>query len=176
MRTDAGWRERMVGFQGENFVPCAGPASTDPSIPPALGRCPPGTIIETASAGIVVASDLAGRIACQGGGALIIDYGYEGPAAGDTLQAVKGHGYADVFDTVGEADLSAHVDFAALAGAVRDSGAQVFGPIEQGALLNALGIRARADDLKRINPSRVAALEADEIGRAACRERVCAYV
>src|SRR3546814_7690505 len=59
-------------------------------------------------------------IARQGGGALIIDYGYKGPAAGDALQAVKGHGYADVFDTVGEADLSAHVDFAALAGAVHD--------------------------------------------------------
>ena len=37
------------------------------------------------------------------------------PALGDTLQAVRGHAYADPLAAPGEADLTAHVDFAALA-------------------------------------------------------------
>src|SRR3546814_17446606 len=47
------------------------------SLHDSLPICPLGTIIETAAAGIASASDLAGRIARQGGGALIIDYGYK---------------------------------------------------------------------------------------------------
>src|SRR3546814_3837121 len=72
---------------------------------------------------------LAQSIVRQGGAMLIVDYGYEGPAVGDTLQAVKGHSYADVFADIGEADLTAHVDFTALAEVARRTGARTFGPV-----------------------------------------------
>src|SRR3546814_11033707 len=68
------------------------------------------------------------RLSRHGGALLAIDYGYSGPAAGDTLQAVKAHRFADPFAQPGEADLTAHVDFAALAFAARNAGALVAGP------------------------------------------------
>src|SRR3546814_2405251 len=57
---------------------------------------------------------LAARLAAQGGAALVVDYGYDGPALGDTLQAVRGHGYVNPFEAPGEHDLTAHVDFGTL--------------------------------------------------------------
>src|SRR3546814_13262578 len=90
---------------------------------------------------------------------LIVDYGYEGPAVGDTLQAVKGHSYADVFADIGEADLTAHVDFTALAEVARRRGRRTFGPVSQTALLAGLGLSARADALKRANPARAEAID-----------------
>ena len=46
--------------------------------------------------------------------ALFIDYGHARPGFGDTLQAVRGHRFADPLEAPGEADLTAHVDFADL--------------------------------------------------------------
>ena len=46
---------------------------------------------------------------------LFIDYGYEGPAVGDTLQAVRAQSYEDPLAAPGAVDLTAHVDFAAFA-------------------------------------------------------------
>ena len=50
-----------------------------------------------------------------GGAALIIDYGHVESAIGDTLQAVGRHKVAEPLLTPGEVDLTAHVDFQALA-------------------------------------------------------------
>src|SRR3546814_10886614 len=71
---------------------------------------------------------LAARLAAQGGAALVVDYGYDGPALGDTLQAVRGHGYVNPFEAPGEHDLTAHVDFGTLGAAARIVGAAVHGP------------------------------------------------
>ncbi len=46
---------------------------------------------------------------------VIIDYGYFTPAAADSLQAVKEHKFHNVLEDCGEADLTAHVNFAELA-------------------------------------------------------------
>lgn len=77
------------------------------------------------------------------GRALILDYGYSGEGNGDTLQALAGHKKADVLEALGAADLSAHVDFGALARTAREAGARVDGPVAQGAFLERLGIGAR---------------------------------
>lgn len=161
VRVAGSWRERMVALEGERFVPRAGHISVDALIPAELANSPEGSIIETSPASIAIAADLAARIARQGGGVLVIDYGHQGPAVSDTLQAVRKHAYADVFDMAGEADLTAHVDFTALAAAMQQAGALSYGPVEQGALLLSLGIAARAERLKRANPSRAAALDGD---------------
>ena len=88
---------------------------------------------------------LAARIARDGGAALIVDYGYGADAGyGETLQAIRARVFAPVLESPGEADLTAHVDFAALARAAREAGAAAFGPEPQGAFLERLGIGARA--------------------------------
>src|SRR3546814_7149454 len=88
---------------------------SDDSIPVSLRGERAGTIVETAPTAAAIMQRCAFRLARQGGAMLAIDYGYSGPAAGDTLQAVKAHRFADPFAAPGEVDLTAHVDFVALA-------------------------------------------------------------
>ena len=87
---------------------------------------------------------------------LVIDYGYSGPGAGDTLQALKSHEYVDVFASPGEVDITAHVDFTTLADAAKAAGAQSFGPVQQGAWLKHMGVDARIQSLTRTAPDREA--------------------
>ena len=147
VKTVDGWRERLVACQDTLFLPVVGNTVFDPIIPPTLRDVADGSILETSPAGVTAMRALAARIVAQGGAALVVDYGYEGPAIGETLQAVKGHAPANPFDTPGEADLTAHVDFATLADAARAEGAVVHGPVSQGDFLRALGIDGRAATL-----------------------------
>ncbi len=171
--TERGWRERLVRVEGDRFVPAAGPPIPDAAIPPHLRAAPPGTILETSSACSGVVRLLAQRLATDGGAALIVDYGHVRTSAGETLQAVRGHVYADPWQAPGESDLTVHVDFEALGAAAAEAGVQVLGPVEQGAWLTALGIDARAESLTRAAPRRAAEIEAarrrlvasDEMGR-----------
>jgi len=95
-----------------------------------------------------------------------------GAGFGETLQAIGAHQFQDVLAAPGDVDLSAHVDFAAIAQAARDNGAATFGPVGQGDFLDALGIRDRAEQLAARNPgvagdifSAVARLiDADQMG------------
>ena len=98
------------------------------------------------------AEQLGKRLAAHGGAAIIIDYGYAGGEQGDTLQAVRGHRFSYVLDHPGEQDLTAHVDFAALAEAARRGGAQASRVVSQGTWLETLGIGARAMALAAKNP------------------------
>lgn len=157
VRTEAGWRERMVAFADGTFFEAAGPVPLDPLMPPSLVAAPVGAVVELAAAAGAVAAEIGARLAAQGGAALIIDYGYAGPASGDTLQAVKTHGFADPFAEPGEADLTAHVDFTALRAAARP--ATTWGPVSQAELLVALGIDARTETLAaRATPGQAALL------------------
>jgi SAM-dependent MidA family methyltransferase len=118
------------------------------------------SVFETSPAAVAILRDLAARIVAQGGALLAIDYGYEGPLAGDTLQAMRAHAFVDPYDAPGEQDLTAHVDFAALTGAACAEGAVAYPVTTQGALLEALGIAARAAALARAAPARTAEIEA----------------
>lgn len=150
-RTEGGWCERCVDYRDGKFTPVLAPvaAANDKALAENVRSAPIGSIAETCPAATAIAEDISARIARHGGAALIIDYGYAKSAAGDTLQALRNHSYADPFDAPGEADLTAHVDFEALAHAVRRGGAEPHGPVEQGAFLEALGIAARAERLSR---------------------------
>jgi SAM-dependent MidA family methyltransferase len=94
------------------------------------------------------AGELGRRIARSGGAALILDYGHTETAIGDTLQAVSGHEFANPLLAPGLVDLTAHVDFAALAKAAERAGARVHGPLSQGEFLRRLGIEERAAALR----------------------------
>ncbi|UYY57620.1 class I SAM-dependent methyltransferase [Sphingomonas sp. S2-65] len=170
MATGEGWRERLVACQDTLFLPVAGDRGFDMIIPKQLREAAPGSILETSPASVAVLRGLAARLEKQGGAALIIDYGYQGPAIGDTLQAVRGHQYANPFDAPGEADLTAHVDFGTLKEAAEAEGLVVHGPVTQGAFLTALGIGTRTEALARAAPERAEQLAADRdrlIGQAA---------
>ncbi|PZP15353.1 MAG: methyltransferase, partial [Sphingomonas hengshuiensis] len=147
VRGGAAWHERLVACQDLLFLPIAGRAVPDAIIPVELAAAAPGSVIETSPAAVAIMRDLAERLVAQGGAMLTIDYGYEGPAIGDTLQAVRGHAFANPFDAPGEQDLTAHVDFATLGAAAAMAGARAHGPVSQGAFLTALGIDARAAKL-----------------------------
>jgi NADH dehydrogenase [ubiquinone] 1 alpha subcomplex assembly factor 7 len=144
VRGPDGWRERLVACQDTLFLPIAGGAMPPGIMPDALDAAAPGSVVETSPASVAIMAGLAALIEARGGAMLVIDYGYEGPAVGDTLQAVRGHAYANPFEAPGEQDLTAHVDFATLGLAAEASGCVRAGPVGQGAFLSALGIDARA--------------------------------
>ncbi|MES2754659.1 MAG: SAM-dependent methyltransferase [Pseudomonadota bacterium] len=155
VRAAEAWRERLVACQDLLFLPVAGRVIPDAVIPPQLRDAPAGSVIETSPASVAILRALAEQVARQGGALLIIDYGYEGPAVGDTLQAVRGHAFANPFEAPGERDLTAHVDFGTLKAAALASGCALWGPVGQGAWLTALGIDARAAALgPKVAPDR----------------------
>jgi SAM-dependent MidA family methyltransferase len=154
VRRAEGWHERLVACQDVMFLPIAGKPVPEEIVPEALREAAPGSIIESSPASVAIIRALAKRLTAQGGAALIVDYGYEGPAIGETLQAVKAHGFANPFDAPGEHDLTAHVDFATLAGMAEISGAEVHGPVAQGDFLGLLGIAERTAALARAHPDR----------------------
>lgn len=155
------WRERVVIRREEEGRFMAVPGYRRiADLPPIAAEAPEGAIIETPIIGAGIAYALANRIARQGGAAIIVDYGYVGPALGDTLQAVKAHQFADAFADPGEADLTTHVDFTMIGNMARQAGLRVSGPVGQGAFLRQLGIDARAHQLAASAPERAAEVEA----------------
>ena len=113
-----------------------------------------GEILETSPARDAAVAAIAARLVRNGGVALMIDYGHPESAPGDTLQAVRGHGFAPVLANPGEQDLTAHVDFEAVARVAADAGASVTPVLLQGDWLKRLGINARAAALSSGNPAR----------------------
>lgn len=119
-----------------------------------------GEVMEFSPDRTAAIQQLAAKLARSGGAALIIDYGYGAGERGDTMQAVKAHQKVGLLDHPGEADLTAHVDFAALAEAARAAGARASGMISQGSWLEILGLGARAMALAAKNPDETEAIAA----------------
>jgi SAM-dependent MidA family methyltransferase len=163
--TERGWHERLVGHKNGRFVPLPGPPVSAGALPQHLAGAPAGTVVETSPASVAVVRQLADMLSRYGGAALIVDYGHARTGAGETLQAVAGHGYADPWEEPGTRDLTAHVDFGALGAAAREAGLGLFGPRGQGEWLETMGIGLRAAALSRAAPKR-----ADEV--AAARRRL----
>ncbi|WP_428030737.1 class I SAM-dependent methyltransferase [Ancylobacter sp.] len=156
VRTPQGVAERMVGLDAEgNLAFGLRPgARLDSRAEARLAAAPLGAVLEICPLGLSIAEKLGARLAATGGAALVVDYGHAGrrdPSGGfgDTLQALHRHAFDDVLAHPGEADLTAHVDFTALARAATAAGARAFGPLPQGALLERLGLDDRAFRLKR---------------------------
>lgn len=150
VKTLSGWHDRMVGLNDEGkFVFALNPdpiPSFESILPQRLRNAPPGAVFEWRSDRIV--NELCRRLCDFGGVALTIDYGHSEMGLGDTLQAVRAHAHVDPLERPGDNDLTAHVDFSALAGAARHAGVRAFGPLTQRDFLGRLGIEARAGRLK----------------------------
>lgn len=130
-----------------------------PTISAILETAAPGTILEVPAEDCVLIDFLAARQS-TGVAALVIDYGQEETATGETLQAVRRHRYEDVLASPGEADLSAQVDFARVGAAARAVGLGVDGPVPQAAFLGQLGAIERASRLMAANPDKAGDVEA----------------
>ena len=139
------WRERLVGLEGEALAIGLSDPKVMAPLEHRLEDTRDGDIVEFSPMGESIAAEIGGRIAKHGGTALIVDYG-DWRSLGDTWQAVKGHEATDPLAEPGLADLTAHVDFEALARATPSTYSRL---TPQGVFLERLGITARAQALAR---------------------------
>ena len=163
VKTERGWHERQIEVDPDGkfaFTMAPDPiAHFDMLLPAVVQQAPAQSIFEWRDDKL--AMHLGKRIADQGGAALVIDYGHADSGVGETLQAVGNHSYADPLTMPGNIDITAHVDFRALALAVEAMGANGFGPIDQSQFLHRLGIETRAAALKKKATSRSASNDVD---------------
>lgn len=144
MRDGTGWRERQVGVDAEELT--LGLTSPLPikGLSHRIDDTQDGDIVETCPSARPVMETIAQRIADHGGAALIIDYG-DWRSQGDTFQAVASHETVNPLEAPGDADLTAHVDFEALAVGAAPLSPHLLTP--QGMFLERLGITTRAQTL-----------------------------
>jgi len=155
VRRGGTWCLRRIGLEpdgsGLRFVD-GEPVAADDLAASVRHGAPDGAIAETHPAGRKVMAAIGERLVNQGGAALLIDYGHAVSAAGETLQAVRGHRSLPVLADLGNADLTSHVDFQEAGAAARAAGASTRGPVEQGVWLRSLGAEVRAAALQRSVP------------------------
>src|SRR5258708_3993811 len=150
-----GWHERVIKIdenQKLRFTIARDPIPLFEQLLPRGMRAQIGEVFEWRAD--QTALELGRRVKRSEGAALVIDYGHAKSAPGETLQAVGKHQYADPLVAPGSVDLSAHVDFQALAEAAESMGARAYGPVDQGEFLRRLGIESRAAALKGTAPPR----------------------
>jgi NADH dehydrogenase [ubiquinone] 1 alpha subcomplex assembly factor 7 len=149
VKQGTGWHERTVELDSSGKLVFS--ASPEPIprfevlLPPLVRAAPIGAVFEWRPDFEIM--KIASRVRDQEGAALIIDYGHVRSEAGDTFQAIARHSFIDPLEAPGQADITAHVDFEALARAAENVGARVHGPVTQGEFLNRLGIETRANAL-----------------------------
>ncbi len=143
IRQGAGWAERRVGTAEGALVFGLAPVAPQPALAHRLEDTKDGDLVELCAPASEIMQEIGRRIAVHGGAALIVDYG-DWRALGDTLQALENHAPVDPLANPGRADLTAHVDFEALALACPCSYSRV---VPQGVFLERLGVTARAQKL-----------------------------
>ena len=151
VKSGADFFERAVQVDDDGALGfCLSPARLDRhTLPKGFEHAPEGAIFEYAPAREGLMREIAARLSRAGGSALVIDYGHLESGFGDTLQALRDHRFDPPLAHPGEADLTSHVDFEALAKAARLEGAHIHPAMTQGALLADLGLGARASALGR---------------------------
>jgi len=87
------------------------------------------------------------KISKLGGCILMIDYGYLKPNNQNTLQSVIKHKRNSLFNNLGKADITAHVNFALLSEFFRKDGLKVKNVITQKQFLERMGILERAQKI-----------------------------
>jgi SAM-dependent MidA family methyltransferase len=147
VKSGAQWRERTVTVENGKLAITIGAATLAPDeLPNGAVTAEQGSVFEIAPVRVGIVEELVQRLKAQGGTALLIDYGHIKSGFGDTLQAMRAHGFAPVLETPGEIDLTSHVDFEALQKAALAAGCDV-GLKTQGEFLVELGLLARAGAL-----------------------------
>jgi SAM-dependent MidA family methyltransferase len=138
LRRGRAWAERYVEHGAYSEQP------TDQD----FGNAPEGSVREINQA----AQDFIGEVAGRDAVGLFIDYGPEQSGFGESVQAIRDGKFAEILANPSSADITAHVDFAALAATARAAGANIQGPVKQNSFLTALGLHQRTDFLARKHP------------------------
>ncbi len=149
IKTKKGWFEHCIGLN-ENGRPewVTGTAMPDlQKMPETANSASDGSVFEMSPAREAWMQLLSERIVKFGGGALLIDYGHARSQFGATFQAVRDHKQVDPLETAGLADLTAHVDFAALQRVSTEAGALASQILTQGEFLQMMGLAERAGTL-----------------------------
>ncbi|WP_300071744.1 SAM-dependent methyltransferase [uncultured Ruegeria sp.] len=146
LRDGDSWRERLVGVSAGSLTFGLGPRTEQSGLKHRMDDTTDADLVELCSAATPILTTVAQKIATCGGSALIVDYG-DWRSLGDTLQAMQNHKHSDPLENPGQADLTSHVDFEALAGAARAAGCAYTRLTPQGVFLERLGITARAQTL-----------------------------
>jgi SAM-dependent MidA family methyltransferase len=168
VKRDGQWLERAVGLDAGGALQFGiGTASlAADALPPGASHAPDGSIFEIAPAREAMLSRIASRIASHGGCGIFFDYGHLEPGFGDTFQAVRAHRPENVLDNPGEADLTSHVDFSALAAVARAHGLEA-DVMTQGEFLLGMGILERAGQLGQSGDEAVRARISADVERLA---------
>jgi len=145
--TEGGMCERRVGWNEETEELALVLGAPGLSLAKSGQKINDGTVMEQCPAARSIMRAIAERIRRQGGGALVVDYGYLGDAHRDTLQAVKAHHFHPVLKDPGEADITAHVDFLSLMHVAEGEGNALYGPVSQGNFLRSMGAEVRLNML-----------------------------
>lgn len=118
-----------------------------------------GAVIEESRESLNFIKQLTEHIKLYSGTILVIDYGYDfipslrqNHQYTSTLQAIRNHKFHPLLSNLGEADLSAHVDFTAIRLTAEAHHGIVYGTIGQGDFLHNIGIDTRLNSLKTQNP------------------------
>ncbi|HJU99602.1 MAG TPA: SAM-dependent methyltransferase [Burkholderiaceae bacterium] len=152
-KTAAGWRELQVTVEEGRFTLVE--AAPDAALAAQLARqiadpdaLPDGYTTEVHGAACGFMASLAAMLARgAGGAAILLDYGF--PAheyylgqreAGTLMCHYRHHAHPDPFYYPGLQDITAHVDFTAMALAAQDGGAEVLGYMNQAGFLIGAGI------------------------------------
>ncbi len=162
VRVNGRWWERTVRLDDGGELVFDVSAAPEPYINVNASN---GEILEVNPAAHRFMFEIGGRLVRQGGAALLVDYGHLATGFGDTLQALRAHRYVDPLAAPGDCDLTAHVDFAAMARSARAAGAVIHGPIDQGDFLRAIGIDLRIKTLV----GKANAERAEELAQARAR-------
>lgn len=156
VRGEEGWHEKLVGTTESGQLTFGLSAA----LPAPDSEDELGAVREIATGLESLIYEIEKRLHEAPGRVLLIDYGYVRPEGADTLQALQAHKKVDPIETPGEADLTAHVDFARVAQLAEQAGLAVHGPVTQSHFLRALGIEIRFEALARANPT-----HAERLGR-----------
>jgi SAM-dependent MidA family methyltransferase len=138
------WREHMVGVTDGKLMLGLSQAAPIDMLDHRLADTKDGDVVEVCPALPAIAGHISQLIETHGGAGLIVDYG-DWQSQGDTLQALANHQTTTPFANPGHADLTAHVDFAAIAHAVTTHTRVT----PQGVFLERLGITQRAQALAK---------------------------
>ena len=156
-RYDKMWTERFATITQTGFCFTETPLTTSP-----VHFTPSSpTLVETSPATLNYVDHIACKIKQQGGLGLFIDYGTaHTPWIGDSLQAMKNHQYVDIFEDVGNADITHHVDFLSLQQQFSHHHLNATTLLSQRDFLLSLGIEHRLQQQKKhLSPQKFTTLE-----------------
>jgi SAM-dependent MidA family methyltransferase len=164
IKTDKGWRRQMVTVEAGRFAYVQAEMDADLTAQllrqvPDFDALPEGYLTELHPVACGFMGSLAAMFAGGKGAAILLDYGfpaheyYVDQRVGGTLMChYRHHSHPDPFYLPGLQDITAHVDFTAMALAAQDAGLPVLGYMNQSGFLLGCGI---GDLLLRTDPEDV---------------------